>query len=53
MSDPLVQQSAQSHSVEFLATQPLQICDNSNRCIVDATMALKPLMCLKYPSDAW
>jgi 2,4-dienoyl-CoA reductase-like NADH-dependent reductase (Old Yellow Enzyme family) len=25
-------------------------CDNSNRCIVDATMALKPLRCHRHPA---
>ena len=27
---------------------PLQVCDQSNQCIVGATMALKPLRCTKY-----
>jgi 2,4-dienoyl-CoA reductase-like NADH-dependent reductase (Old Yellow Enzyme family)/nucleoside-diphosphate-sugar epimerase len=35
------------------AQQAINCCDNSNSCIVDSTMALKPLKCTKYPMNDW
>jgi hypothetical protein len=37
--------SSSSGSIE---QEPLNVCDQSNRCIVGATMALQPLNCAKY-----
>lgn len=36
-----------------LAALPINECDNGNGCIVDATMALKPLRCSKHLSTDW
>jgi hypothetical protein len=36
-----------------LAMKAVNCCDNSNSCIVDATMAMKPLYCKNYPSLSW
>ncbi len=37
----------------LIAKSDVNCCDNSNRCIVDATMALKPLTCSKYENSDW
>lgn len=39
--------SAASH-LRAISRKPLNICDNSNKCIVGATMALEPLRCSKH-----
>jgi 2,4-dienoyl-CoA reductase-like NADH-dependent reductase (Old Yellow Enzyme family)/nucleoside-diphosphate-sugar epimerase len=33
---------------EEIRRKPIRVCDNSNECIVGATMALQPLKCSKY-----
>ena len=35
------------------AGEKVNCCDNSNACIIDATMAMKPLYCKNYPSLSW
>jgi 2,4-dienoyl-CoA reductase-like NADH-dependent reductase (Old Yellow Enzyme family)/nucleoside-diphosphate-sugar epimerase len=35
------------------ACQSLNICNNSNACIVGATMALKPLRCTEFHTNSW
>jgi hypothetical protein len=37
-----------SNSSSSIEAEPLNVCDQSNRCIVGATMALQPLNCDKY-----
>ncbi len=40
--------SSSSTSSNARCSGPLNVCDQSNRCIVGSTMALQPLQCVKY-----
>jgi hypothetical protein len=48
-ADKLLTDSASSLTSSSVVNQSVNICDNSNRCIVESTMAMKPLSCKKYP----